>query len=115
MAAARPKAETPPLPAPTVALPPEITERLLGQVDRISGTLARRLASEIPLPAGFRSRAYLRSVLQASRDGVEALVQQLHDVIAYPARLSGLYLSAYEKSAALDERLRPTFLAEAVA
>lgn len=79
MAAARPRAELAPLPGPTAALPPEITERLLGQVDPISRTLARRLATEIPLPAGFRSQAYLRSVLQASRDGVEALVQQLHD------------------------------------
>jgi PucR C-terminal helix-turn-helix domain/GGDEF-like domain len=75
MATARPAAQPSPLPA----LPPEITERLLGQVDRISDLLARRLAGEIALPAGFASPRYLRVVLQACRDGVGALVQQLHD------------------------------------
>ena len=75
MATARPPAQSSPLPA----LPPEITARLLGQVDRISNLLARRLASEIALPAGFASPQYLRIVLQACRDGVGALVQQLHD------------------------------------
>lgn len=79
MAAPRARTEQTPLPAPTVALPAEITERLLGQVDRMADVLARRLATEIELPAGFRSPAYLRSVIQACRDGVGALVQQLHD------------------------------------
>ncbi len=79
MAAARPKVE-PAAPRPlTAALPPEITERLLSRVDAISAVLARRLATEIRLAPGFRSQGYLRSVLQACRDGVGALVQQLHD------------------------------------
>jgi len=81
MAAARPRPEPAALTAPTppAALPPEITERLLGQVDRMARVLARHLASEVELPTGFGSRPYLRSVLRACRDGVEALVQQLHD------------------------------------
>ncbi|HXA29842.1 MAG TPA: helix-turn-helix domain-containing protein [Candidatus Angelobacter sp.] len=79
MGAARPRPEQTPLPAPAAPLPPEITERLLGQVDRMADVLARRLAAEIQLPAGFRSQAYLRSVVRACRDGVGALVLQLHD------------------------------------
>jgi D-glutamate cyclase len=38
------------------------------------------------------------------------LIAQLHDLIRYPARLSGLYRSAYEKSAELDDTLRPSVL-----
>jgi len=80
MSAGRPTRPEPlPQRAPAVALPPEITERLLGQVDRMADTLARHLAAEIQLPPGFRSQAYLRSVVQACRDGIGALVQQLHD------------------------------------
>jgi hypothetical protein len=79
MGAARPRPEQTPLPAPAAPLPPEITERLLGRVDRMADILARRLAAEIQLPAGFRSQAYLRSVVRACRDGVGALVLQLHD------------------------------------
>ena len=79
MAAARPRREQTPLPSSPAALPPEITERLVGQVDHMARLLARRLASEIQLPPGFGSRQYLRSVLQACRDGVGALVMQLHD------------------------------------
>jgi hypothetical protein len=45
----------------------------------MADTLARRLAAEIQLPAEFRSRAYLRSVVQACRDGIRALLLQLHD------------------------------------
>jgi hypothetical protein len=79
MGATRPRPAQTPLPAPAAPLPPEITERLLGKVDRMANILARRLAAEIQLPAGFRSQAYLRSVVQACRDGVGALVLQLHD------------------------------------
>jgi len=63
-------------PAP---LPPELTARLLGQVDRMADVMARRLAAEIQLPAEFRSRAYLRSVVRACRDGIRTLLLQLHD------------------------------------
>ena len=79
MGAARPRAAQTPLPAPAAPLPREITERLLGKVDHMADILARRLAAEIQLPPGFRSQAYLRSVVRACRDGVGALVLQLHD------------------------------------
>src|SRR4030081_2022108 len=63
-------------PAP---LPPELTERLLGQVDRMADVMARRFAAEIQLPPEFRSRAYLRSVVRAGRDGIRTLPPQPHD------------------------------------
>src|SRR5258708_40305326 len=66
-------------PSSTAPLPPELTERLLGQVDRMADVMARRLAAEIQLPAEFRSRAYLRSVVRACRDGIRTLLLQLHD------------------------------------
>lgn len=66
-------------PAPNTQLPPQLTEHLLGRVDEMAALLARRLAGEIQLPAEFRSRAYLRTVLQACRDGVRTLLVQLHD------------------------------------
>src|SRR5258708_7327663 len=84
MGAIRPRPEQTPLPAPAAPLPPEITERLLGKVDRMADILARRLAAEIQLPAGFRSQAYLRSVVRACRDRVGALVLQLHDQPRHP-------------------------------
>ncbi len=45
-------------------------------------------------------------------DGIETsyhtrLVEQLHDLIRSPARLYGLYRSAYERSAEIDSALRP--------
>jgi hypothetical protein len=71
--------ERSPLPTAPVPLPPELTERLLQQVDRMADTLTRRLAAEIQLPPGFRSMGYLRSVVQACRDGIRTLLLQLHD------------------------------------
>jgi len=64
---------------PTHQLPPELTAGLLDKVDEMAGGLARRLAGEIQLPPEFRSVAYLRSVLQACRDGIRALLLQLHE------------------------------------
>ena len=79
MSAIRPALERSPLPAAPTPLPPELTERLLQQVDRMADTLTRRLAAEIQLPTGFRSTGYLRSVVQACRDGIRTLLLQLHD------------------------------------
>ncbi|HEV7677854.1 MAG TPA: helix-turn-helix domain-containing protein [Candidatus Dormibacteraeota bacterium] len=70
---------SPPRPAGAWPLPPELTERLLSQVDRMADTLARRLSAEIEMPEGFRSVTYLRAVVQACRDGIRALLLQLHD------------------------------------
>jgi hypothetical protein len=60
-------------------LPPQLTEHLLGRVDEMAKLLARRLAGEIQLPEEFRTRGYLRTVLQACRDGIRTLLVQLHD------------------------------------
>ena len=65
--------------APAPALPPALTQALLDDRRAIAHRLARRLASEIALPPEFRRPSYLRSVVAASRDGLEALLRQLHD------------------------------------
>ena len=63
----------------TTRLPAEVSARLLADGDAIARRLARRLADEITMPAEFRSRPYLRAVVRASRDGLLALLRQLHD------------------------------------
>jgi PucR C-terminal helix-turn-helix domain/GGDEF-like domain len=45
----------------------------------MADTLARRLSAEIEMPEGFRSVTYLRVVVRACRDGIRALLLQLHD------------------------------------
>lgn len=65
--------------APTATLPPEITSRLLADVDLISRRMTRRIASELALPAQFRSIGYLRSVTIACRDALRTLVRLLRD------------------------------------
>jgi hypothetical protein len=45
----------------------------------MADTLTRRLAAEIQLPPGFGRSGYLRSVVQACRDGIRTLLLQLHD------------------------------------
>ena len=60
-------------------LDPELTAGLLDKVDELAHGLARRLAGEIQLPAEFRTVAYLRTVVQACRDGISALLLQLHE------------------------------------
>ncbi len=80
-------AKTPPLEAvpsarewaATATLPPEITSRLLADVDLISRRMTRRIASELALPAQFRSIGYLRSVTSACRDALRTLVRLLRD------------------------------------
>ncbi len=65
--------------APTATLPPEITSRLLADVEVISRRMTRRIASELVLPAQFRSIGYLRSVTGACRDALRTLVRLLRD------------------------------------
>jgi hypothetical protein len=65
--------------AATATLPPEITSRLLADVEIISRRMTRRIASEIALPAQFRSIGYLRSVTIACRDALRTLVRLLRD------------------------------------
>lgn len=69
-----------PLPAPRdTPLAPELTAGLLGKADAMAAGLARRLAEDIQLPPEFRRVAYLRTVVQACRDGIRALLLQLHE------------------------------------
>jgi hypothetical protein len=73
-----------PIPAPrewaaTATLPPEITSRLLADIDLISRRMTRRIASELALPSQFRSIGYLRSVTSACRDALRTLVRLLRD------------------------------------
>ena len=65
--------------APAATLPPEITSRLLADVDVIAGRMTRAIAADLALPAQFRSIGYLRSVTSACRDALRTLVRQLHD------------------------------------
>ncbi len=65
--------------APTATLPPEITLRLLADIDVIAQRMTRRIASELALPAQFRSIGYLRSVTVACRDALRTLVRLLRD------------------------------------
>src|SRR5471032_1201893 len=60
-------------------LPPEITARLLADVDAIARRMTRRLADEIPLGSDFRSIGYLRMVMAACRDALRILLRLLHD------------------------------------
>ncbi len=69
----------PPEWAATATLPPEITSRLLADVEVISRRMTRRIASELALPAQFRSIGYLRSVTSACRDALRTLVRLLRD------------------------------------
>jgi hypothetical protein len=65
--------------AATATLPPEVTARLLADVDIIARRMTRRIAVELALPAQFRSIGYLRSVTGACRDALRTLVRLLHD------------------------------------
>ena len=70
---------SPPEWAATATLPPEITSRLLAEVEVIAGRMTRRIAAEIALPAQFRSIGYLRTVTSACRDALRTLVRLLRD------------------------------------
>ena len=84
MAAMANYAPTEPIPAPSewasgATLPPEVTARLLADVDHIARRMTRRIAAEIALPAQFRSIGYLRMVTSACRDALRTLVRLLRD------------------------------------
>ena len=65
--------------AAAATLPPEITARLLADVDVIARRMTRRIAAEIALPAQFRTIGYLRTVTGACRDALRTLVRLLRD------------------------------------
>lgn len=61
-------------------LPPEITGRLLAEVDGIAGRMTRHIADGITLSdPSFRRLGYLRLVTRACRDAVRTLVRLLAD------------------------------------
>lgn len=70
---------TGPASAPPATLPRELTARLLGEVDVLARRMAQRLGDEVPLGPQFHSVTYLRSVVQACRDGLRTLLRLLHD------------------------------------
>ena len=60
----------------TATLPPEVTERLLSEVDSIARRMTRQIAVGINLPdADFQNPGYLRTVTVACRDAVRTLLQ----------------------------------------
>ena len=65
--------------AAAATLPPEVTSRLLADVDVIARRMTRAIAADVTLPAQFRSIGYLRSVTGACRDALRTLLRQLHD------------------------------------
>ncbi len=65
--------------APAATLPQEVTTRLLADVDIIARRMTRRIATEIALPAQFRTVGYLRTVTGACRDALRTLVRLLRD------------------------------------
>ncbi|MBJ7609624.1 MAG: helix-turn-helix domain-containing protein [Candidatus Dormibacteraeota bacterium] len=65
--------------AVTATLPPEVTARLLADVDVIARRMTRRIAAELVLPSQFRSVGYLRLVTSACRDALRTLVRLLRD------------------------------------
>ncbi len=60
-------------------LPAEVSATLLAGSDEIARRLARRLSEELELPPEFSRMRYLRAIVAACRDGLHALLRQLHD------------------------------------
>ena len=64
----------------TATLPPQVTVRLLSEVDAISRRMTRSILAGTPLPdSRFRSLGYLRLLTVACRDALRTLVRLLHD------------------------------------
>lgn len=78
-AAATAPAPAAPGTSPVQVLPRAVTERLLTESDAIARRMARRIAADIPLPPGYATTTYLRLVMRACREGLRALLRQLHD------------------------------------
>ena len=61
-------------------LPPEVTVRLLGEVDVIARRMTRQIVSGISLPESrFRTLGYFRTVTAACRDALRTFVRLLRD------------------------------------
>ena len=62
-----------------LCLPDAVHARLQAEAGPIARRMSLRIASEIPLGEEFRSTGYLRLLLRACRQGVDALIRHLHD------------------------------------
>ncbi len=61
-------------------LPPEVTVRLLGEIDEIARRMTRHIVSGISLPdPRFRTLGYFRTVTAACRDALRTFVRLLRD------------------------------------
>jgi PucR C-terminal helix-turn-helix domain/GGDEF-like domain len=80
-------------------LPTEVSATLLAGSDMIARRLARRLSEELELPPEFSRIRYLRAIVAACRDGLHALLRQLHDGRkAHPAELATLGLAGAQQA-----------------
>lgn len=80
-------------------LPAEVSATLLASSDTIARRLARRLSEELELPPEFSRIRYLRAIVAACRDGLHALLRQLHDGRkAHPAELATLGLAGAQQA-----------------
>ena len=80
-------------------LPAEVSATLLAGSDQIARRLARRLSEELELPPEFSRMRYLRAIVAACRDGLHALLRQLHDGRkAHPAELATLGLAGAQQA-----------------
>jgi hypothetical protein len=80
-------------------LPAEVSATLLAGSDEIARRLARRLSEELELPPEFSRMRYLRAIVAACRDGLHALLRQLHDGRRpHPAELATLGLAGAQQA-----------------
>ena len=80
-------------------LPAEVSATLLAGSDQIARRLARRLSEELELPPEFSRMRYLRAIVAACRDGLHALLRQLHDGRKpHPAELATLGLAGAQQA-----------------
>ncbi len=80
-------------------LPAEVSATLLAGSDQIARRLARRLSEELELPVEFGRIRYLRAIVAACRDGLHALLRQLHDGRKpHPTELATLGLAGAQQA-----------------
>jgi hypothetical protein len=80
-------------------LPAEVSATLLAGSDQIARRLARRLSEELELPPEFGRVRYLRAIVAACRDGLHALLRQLHDGRRpHPTELAALGLAGAQQA-----------------
>jgi hypothetical protein len=80
-------------------LPAEVSATLLASSDVIARRLARRLSEELELPPELGRLSTLRAIVAASRDGLHALLRQLHDGRRpHPTELATLGLAGAQQA-----------------